>query len=103
VAIASAKNAYQIYREIFENDRFATLSRRSTRPQRLLWASTSTKKPEFSDIKYVEALIRLHTVKTLPLETITAYRDHGQSALRLTPQRINSWWIKKSMLRATSE
>jgi transaldolase/glucose-6-phosphate isomerase len=84
VAIASAKKAYQIYQEIFEGERFAALARRGARPQRLLWASTSTKEPEFSDVKYVEALIGPDTVNTLPRETIAAYRDHGRPAGRLT-------------------
>ncbi|MGW8195056.1 MAG: transaldolase, partial [Desulforhopalus sp.] len=66
VAIASAKCAYLIYEEIFESDRFAVLAEKGGRPQRLLWASTSTKEREFSDIKYVEALIGEHTVNTLP-------------------------------------
>jgi transaldolase len=84
VAIASAKQAYRIYREIFEGERFAALIQQGARPQRLLWASTSTKEPEFSDIKYVEALIGPQTVNTLPRETIAAYRDHGRPAQRLT-------------------
>jgi len=83
VAIASARRAYLIYQELFEGDRFATLIQQGARPQRLLWASTSTKEPEFSDVKYVEALIGPHTVNTLPRETIAAYRDHGRPEQRL--------------------
>ncbi len=83
VAVASAKCAYLIYKEIFEGDRFAALRAKGARPQRLLWASTSTKEPEFSDIKYVEALIGPDTVNTLPRETIDAYRDHGRPEERL--------------------
>jgi len=84
VAIASAKRAYLIYKEIFESDRFKVLLEKGARPQRLLWASTSTKEPEFSDIKYVEALIGPNTVNTLPRETLDAYRDHGRPQPRLT-------------------
>ena len=77
VAIASAKAAYQIYREVFSGDRFRRLAVKSARPQRLLWASTSSKNPDDDDIKYVEALIGPYTVNTLTLETLAAYRDHG--------------------------
>ena len=77
VAIASAKAAYQIYREVFSGDRFLRLAVKSARPQRLLWASTSSKNPDDDDIKYVEALIGPYTVNTLTLETLAAYRDHG--------------------------
>jgi transaldolase len=84
VAIASAKLAYQIYKDLFEDERFERLRLMGAHPQRLLWASTSTKEPEFSDIKYVEALIGPDTINTLPMETLNAYRDHGQPQSRLT-------------------
>jgi transaldolase len=84
VASASAKIAYTIYREIFGSERFKHLAHRGARPQRLLWASTSTKNPAYPDVKYVEPLIGPETVNTLPLETLEAYRDHGQPASRLT-------------------
>jgi transaldolase len=83
VAIASAKMAYQIYKEIFGSDRFRKLAARGARAQRLLWASTSTKNPDYSDVKYVEALIGPDTVDTAPLETLGAYRDHGEPEARL--------------------
>jgi len=83
VAIASAKMAYQIYKEIFGSDRFRKLAARGARAQRLLWASTSTKNPDYSDVKYVEALIGPDTVDTAPLETLDAYRDHGEPEARL--------------------
>ncbi|MCZ7570092.1 MAG: bifunctional transaldolase/phosoglucose isomerase [Ardenticatenaceae bacterium] len=83
VAIASARVAYQIYQELFAGERFRGLAARGARAQRLLWASTSTKNPAYSDVKYVEALIGLDTVNTLPLETLNAYRDHGNPAPRL--------------------
>ncbi len=83
VAIASAKKAYQIYQKIIASDHFCRLRNLGARPQRLLWASTSTKNPTYSDIKYVQALIGSETVNTIPLETLNAYRDHGQPAYRL--------------------
>jgi transaldolase len=83
VAIASAKVAYQAYEEIFGSDRFKKLTAHDARVQRLLWASTGTKNPDYSDVKYVEALIGAHTVDTAPVETLDAYRDHGEPEARL--------------------
>jgi transaldolase len=83
VAIASAKVAYQMYQEIFGEGQFQALKKRGGRVQRLLWASTSTKNPDYSDVKYVEALIGPQTINTMPLKTLEAYRDHGQPELRL--------------------
>lgn len=83
VAIASARKAYQLYKEIHTGERFRKLADRGARPQRVLWASTSTKNPAESDVKYVEALIGPETINTIPLETLNAYRDHGNPALRL--------------------
>ena len=83
VAIASAKMAYQIYKEIFGSDRFRKLAAQGARVQRLLWASTSTKNPDYSDVKYVEAIIGPDTVNTAPLETLDAYRNHGEPKARL--------------------
>ena len=83
VAIASARVAYQMYRETISGDRFGALAARGARRQRVLWASTSTKNPAYSDVKYVEALIGPETVNTVPLETLNAYRDHGNPAPRL--------------------
>jgi transaldolase len=83
VAIASAKMAYQIHKEIFGSDRFRKLAAQGARVQRLLWASTSTKDPDYNDVKYVEALIGPDTVNTVPLDTLDAYRDHGEPKARL--------------------
>jgi transaldolase len=77
VAIASAKKAYEIYKRIFSGERWEKLAAKGAKPQRLLWASTSSKNPAFKDTKYVEALIGADTVDTVPLETIEAFRDHG--------------------------
>jgi transaldolase len=82
-AIASAKLAYQIYKQIYGDKRFGKLSDRGARPQRLLWASTSTKNPDYSDVKYVEPLIGPNTVNTVPMNTLDAYRDHGDPEVRL--------------------
>lgn len=90
VAIASAKAAYQIYLEIFNSERFRRLAEKGAFSQRLLWASTGSKNPEYSDVKYVEALIGPETVNTLPLETLAAYRDHGRPAARLTEGEIEA-------------
>jgi len=83
VAIASAALAYQMFEELFAGDRFRKLADQGAIPQRLLWASTGTKNPDYRDIKYVDALIGPNTINTLPLETIDAYRDHGDPKLRL--------------------
>jgi len=83
IAIASAKGAYNIYKELFHSDRFKALAEKGANPQRLLWASTSTKNKAYSDVKYIEALIGPDTVNTVPQETLKAYRDHGNPASRL--------------------
>lgn len=83
VAIASAKQAYQIYKEVFGSERFQSLKAKGARPQRVLWASTSTKDPSYSDVMYVEALIGPETINTLPTDTLDAYRDHGDPAERV--------------------
>jgi len=80
VAIASAKKAYEIYKKVFSGSRWEKLAAQGAQPQRLLWASTSSKNPAFKDTKYVEALIGADTVDTVPLETIEAFRDHGIAA-----------------------
>lgn len=83
VAISSAKAAYQIFKDIFGSNRFKKLADKGAHVQRLLWASTSTKNPAYSDVKYIEQIIGIDTVNTVPLETIDAYRDHGDPKLRL--------------------
>ena len=93
VAIASAKIAYQIYKEIFSSNRFKKLVDKGAHPQRLLWASTSTKNPEYSDVKYIEPLIGPDTVNTVPLETIDAYRDHGDPKSCLEQDVKEADWI----------
>ncbi len=77
IAIANSKLAYRRYQEIFEGEPFAALAARGARPQRVLWASTSTKNPDYRDVLYVEELIGRQTVNTLPPKTVEAFRDHG--------------------------
>ncbi|WP_034258748.1 transaldolase [Aequorivita capsosiphonis] len=84
IAVASAKKAYQIYLEVIASDRFKKLEAKGAQRQRVLWASTSTKDPSFSDVKYVENIIGRETINTLPMETIDAFRDHGEAARTLT-------------------
>ena len=86
-AIACAKAAYWDYLELFAQGRYRTLAAAGARPQRVLWASTGTKDPSYSDVKYVEALIGPDTVNTMPPETLAAYRDHGRPKPRLE-QRV---------------
>ncbi|MFN8188129.1 MAG: transaldolase [Gaiellales bacterium] len=83
LAIANAKLAYQHYRQVFSGERWQELAAKGARPQRCLWASTSTKNPAYSDVLYVEELIGPDTVNTMPEETIAAFQDHGRVALTL--------------------
>src|ERR687885_583189 len=82
-AIANAKATYRIYQEIFHGERFEALRRKGARPQRPLWASTSTKNPAYRDVLYVESLIGPDTVDTMPPQTIVAFKDHGQVSATL--------------------
>jgi transaldolase len=77
-AVANAKMAYAAYEEIFGGEEFADLRAAGARVQRCLWASTSTKNPEYRDVLYVEELIGPETVNTMPLDTIEAFLDHGK-------------------------
>jgi transaldolase len=80
LAIANAKLAYQRYKELFAGERWERLAAKGARKQRCLWASTSTKNPEYRDVLYVEELIGPETVNTMPEETIEAFQDHGEVA-----------------------
>lgn len=84
VAIASAKKAYQIYLDMISGERFKKLEENGAQKQRVLYASTGTKDPSYSDVVYVESIIGKDTVNTLPIETIDAFRDHGKAAETLT-------------------
>jgi transaldolase len=80
VAIANAKVAYQRYLEMIASPRWQALADHGAVPQRLLWASTGTKDPAFSDVLYIETLIGPDTVNTMPPKTLDAFRDHGKVA-----------------------
>jgi transaldolase len=82
-AIANAKEAYASFGEIFGGDEFADLRAAGAKVQRCLWASTSTKNPDYRDVIYVEELIGPETVDTMPLDTIKAFIDHGRVARTL--------------------
>ncbi len=83
IAIANAKVAYQKYKEIFGSERWKALAAKGAKVQRLLWASTSTKNPEYSDVMYVDELVGPDTVNTLPPNTIEACADHCDPASRI--------------------
>jgi transaldolase len=78
LAIANAKLAYQTYKELFSGSEWEELEKAGASPQRCLWASTSTKNPEYRDVIYVEELIGSNTVNTMPRETIEDFMDHGR-------------------------
>ena len=83
IAIANASMAYGLFERTLATPRWDRLAQEGARPQRPLWASTSTKDPRLSDVYYVEALAAPQTVNTLPPETFDAYRDHGNPAIRI--------------------
>ena len=83
LAVANAKLAYQAYKEVFQGERWEKLEAKGAKVQRPLWASTSTKNPDYRDVLYVEELIGPETVNTMPPETIEAFQDHGEVALTL--------------------
>jgi transaldolase len=82
-AVANSKKVYQKFKEIFSQERFKDLEKRGARVQRPLWASTSTKNPAYSDVKYVAELIGPDTINTIPQVTLDAFRDHGKPGLSL--------------------
>jgi transaldolase / glucose-6-phosphate isomerase len=83
VAIANAKLAYQSYKKIFNSTEWQSLAQKGAQTQRLLWASTGTKNPSFSDVIYVEQLIGPDTVNTMPPATFDAFKEHGKLAQTL--------------------
>ena len=96
-AVAMAKLAYQRYLEMFHGDHFGDLAQAGCRRQYLLWASTGTKNPDYSDVKYIEALIGPDTVNTAPLETLDAYRDHGNPKARLEQDVEKAYWVLEQL------
>ena len=93
IAIASAKVAYQVYKQIFNSVRFKKLADKGAFTQRLLRASTSTKNPAYSDVKYIDSLIGKDTVNTVPLETLDDYRDHGKPKNRIEEEVVKAQWM----------
>jgi transaldolase len=83
IAIANACAAYRLFERSLGTPRWERLAKAGARPQRPLWASTSTKDPRYSDVHYVEPLVAPRTVNTMPPETFVAYRDHGRPAVRI--------------------
>lgn len=98
VAIASAKKAYQIYKDVFFRERFRKLQALGAKRQKLLWASTSSKDPSFSDVKYVEALIANETINTIPLETLNAFNDHGNAESLLENNPANASYVLDQLI-----
>ncbi len=93
VAIASAKVAYQLYKGIFSGERWEKLRKAGAKPQRLLWASTSSKNPAFKATKYVDALIGPDTVNTVPMDTIVAYREEGTPSSSLETDLVIAYSV----------
>lgn len=87
-AVANAQLAYRAYLDTFAGDRWQKLVDAGARIQRPLWASTSTKNPDYPDTLYVENLVAPHTVNTMPLETIDAYQDHGPDPVAFGPEEM---------------
>jgi transaldolase len=82
-AIVTAKIVYRRFQEIFSGERWENISRRGAKVQRVLWASTSTKNPTYSDVHYIEPLIGPNTINTMPIATFNAFRDHGHVELTI--------------------
>ena len=87
-AVANARLAYRAFLDTFTGERWRKLVASGARIQRPLWASTSTKNPEYRDTLYVDELVAPHTVNTMPLETIDAYQDHGPEPVAFGPEEI---------------
>lgn len=97
VAIANAKIAYQKYKEIIKTDRWQALAAKGAKVQRLLWASTSTKDPHYSDVMYVDELVGPDTVNTLPPNTIEACADHCNAASRIDTKVEEAYHLIESL------
>ena len=83
IAVANAKLAYEHFKARFSDERFAALKEGGARTQRPLWASTSTKNPDYADVLYIDELIGADTVNTVPPKTLEAFKDHGQAELKI--------------------
>ncbi len=100
VAIANAKLAYQAYFDIFSGAKWDVLKARNAQVQRLLWASTGTKNPAYSDVLYVEELIGPDTVNTVPPATFDAFRDHGKLRASLTEDVVGAKQTMENLAKA---
>ncbi len=100
LAVANARLAYQHYRSVFRGSRWEFLAGKGATPQRVLWASTSTKNPDYLDTLYVEELIGPDTVNTMPEETIRAYQDHGRPQARLQVEVAEARKLLDELARA---
>jgi transketolase len=96
-AIASAKLAYRRFRRTMGSDRWRVLAEKGAHPQRLLWASTSTKDPAYPDVMYVEPLIGAETVTTMPRQTIAAFADHGRVRQTVTKDIREAFRVMREM------
>jgi transaldolase len=90
IAVANARRIYARFREVFSSDLVAALHRRGARLQRPLWASTGTKDPAQSDVRYLEALVGPDTITTVPLDTLAAFRDHGRARITLKADDVEA-------------
>jgi len=97
IAIANAKIAYQKYKEIVQTDRWKALAEKGANVQRLLWASTSTKNPDYSDVMYVDELVGKDTVNTLPPATIEACADHCDPGNRIESDVDKAYHLIESL------
>ena len=93
VAISSARIAYQMYKEILGSERFKKLADKGAKVQKLLWASTTTKNPAYSDVKYIEELIGKDTINTITPVTMDAFRDHGKPKVRIEDDLEQAQWV----------
>lgn len=82
-AVANSRLAYELFEKVFSTERFTNLKREGAKLQRPLWASTSTKNPEYHDVIYVEELIGEYTVNTMPPKTLDAFREHGKAEIKI--------------------
>ena len=96
-AVANSNIIFHKYEKIFSSEEFLELKQKGLKPQRLLFASTSTKNPAYSDIKYVQELIGPHTVNTLPPITMNAYLDHGDPVVTIDLDLDSEKWVFESL------
>ncbi len=103
-AIANARLAYEIFSELGDSEEFRTLRAAGASPQRLLWASTSTKDPALSDVHYVEELIGPDTINTMPRRTLEAFADHGRVAgATVASEPADARWVMARLAEAGVE